>query len=85
MAIVRFEASTGQYFVNLVSVVLDHLKLDKDIKYARLLQRLFSNDHLSHPLMSMSGAMHMYNLVLPDTTQTVIESVTERVTVQFTE
>lgn len=85
VALVRCEVSTGQYFVNLVSDVLDHLKLDENRCIGNATDGA-SNMHGHHKgfsaLMTSQSPTHAHvwcyahalYLVLWDTTQTVIES-----------
>lgn len=87
VALVRCEASTGQYFVNLISDVLDHLKLDKDMCIGNAtdgasnmqgqykgFSALMASQSPTH--VHVWCYAHVLNLVLSDTTQTVIESGT---------
>ena len=85
VALVRCEASTGQYFVNLVLDVLDRLNLNKDMCIgnatdgAANMQGQYKG---FNSLMTSQSPTHVHvwcyadvlNLVLSDTTQTVIES-----------
>ncbi|CAI5660952.1 unnamed protein product [Oreochromis niloticus] len=85
VSIVRCEASTGQYFVNLLSGVLEHLNLDKAMCIGNATDGAsnMQGQYKGFPaLMTAQSPTHVHvwcyahilNLVIADTTQSVIES-----------
>lgn len=82
VALVRCEVSTGQYFVNLVSDVLDHLKLDKDMCIGNATDGVSNMQGHYKLFLALVTPTHVHvwcyahvpNLVLSEITQTVIES-----------
>ena len=87
VAVVKCHASTGQYFVNLLSNVLERLKLDTVMCIGNAtggasnmqgqfkgFSALMTSQSLTH--VHVWCYAHILNLVLADTTQNVIESGT---------
>ncbi len=87
LTVVKCQASTGQYFVDLLSEVLEWLKLDKDMCIGNAtdgasnmkgqykgFSALMTSQSPTH--VHVWCYAHVLNLVLADTTQTVIKSGT---------
>lgn len=85
VSIVRCEASTGQYFVNLLSGVLEHLNLDKAMCIGNATDGASNMQGQYKGFSALMTAQspthvhvwcyaHILNLVIADTTQSVIES-----------